>query len=551
MSIDEMKQDDTQPKETTESGDVEDRFSAFADVNRPTTVSKKHRFRSTTRGLIAAVAVAAALAITLTMLIIFLPGDSDEDVSSHTSDAIVEEPTFVLFDRSNESADTAIVQSVSFNNESGKYTIAYNDKKATYELKGYEDLTLSQNMEDLISTCITLAADDQITDVKSLADYGLDKPKASATVSYHDGASVTVNIGNLVATQDGYYLNQSGSDDIYMVTSETANFFLAPNWWYVSTTLLTSPAVREGDEEGSSVLKEVTISGKNHDVPITIRRPLPEDGEEFGYFKYVTVRPYLRGVHDSVGDAFYGFKTLYAERAAILHPTAAQRKELGFNDPHSVIELTMAVEIQGEVSDYETEVTPKSYYNNVKRTITVGMRDSEGYYAVMVDGIDAIFQVSPDSLELLAERQVTNTISSLLFLKKIDYIGRVCLNVEGATYDFELTHYPEKEEANDRLKVKMGGKSYDSANFRNLYVLMMDLERYGRIDSCPTGKADLSLNLYLNDGTEYLGVDFYRQGGSLYNARTSDGEIFSITASSVNTLMNQIQNYLDGKTVVG
>ena len=168
----------------------------------------------------------------------------------------------------------------------------------------------------------------------------------------------------------------------------------------------------------------------------------------------------------------------------------------------------------------------------------------------MVDDIDAIFLVSPDSIEFLAERQVTNTITSLLFLKKIDAIGQITFRADDKVYNFELTHYPEKEESNDKLKVKVDGKSYDSANFRNLYVLMMDLERYGKIDSCPTTKGDMSLELRLTDGSLYLGVNFYRQSGSLYKARTSDGEIFSITASSVNTLLAQTENYLSNKTVV-
>lgn len=552
MSIDDIKQNDTQPQEASDNKDVEDRFAAFADVSTPEPTAKKHRFTRSTRGLIAAIAIAVSLALVLAMLMILLPSNTGDNVSSSpSSDTTSEAPTFTLLDRSSESADTAIVQSVSFDNQGGKYTLSYNDKTSEYEITGFEDLALSQNVDDLIKLCVKLDADDQITTDGSLADFGLDKPTASATISYYDGTKTTVNIGNLVATKDGYYLNVSGSDDIYMVVTDTANYFMAANWWYVSTTLLTAPTAREDDEEGSSVVKEVTISGKNHDTPMTIRRPLPEDGEEYGYFKYVTTKPYLRGVYDGVGDAFYGFKSLYAERAAILHPTEAQRKSLGFDDPHSVIEITMAIEIQGEVDDAETNVTPKTYYNNTKRTITVGCKDSDGYYVVMVDGIDAIFQVSSGSLELLAERQVTNTITSLLFLKKIDYMSKVSLRVDDTTYDFELTHYPEKEEANDKLKVKMGGKSYDSANFRNLYVLMMDLERYGKIDSCPTGKSDLSLRLYLNDGSEYLGVDFYREGGSLYRARTTDGEIFSITASSVNTLLTQIDNYLNNQTVVG
>lgn len=552
MSIDDIKQHDTQPQDAQQATNNDDRFSAFAEVNTPEVSTKKKRLRAGTRSLIAAVAVAVSLALILVMLSIFVPYNDGSDVSSApTSNATVDEaPTYVLFDKSNVNASTAVVQSVFLDNQTGKYTMVYDADADEYVIRGYEDLALSQNADDLISACISLTADDKIDNASSLANYGLDDPESSVTISYYDGSKTTVNIGSLLPTQDGYYLNISGSDEVYMVVSDTANLFLAADWWYVSTTLLTAPSAREDDEEGSAVLKDLSISGSNHDVALKIRRPMPEDGLEFSYYKYVTASPYLRVVRDEIGDALYGFQSLYAERAAILHPTAAQRNDLGFNDPYSVIELTMAIEVLGKVDNTQNGVAPKTYYNNTKHKITVGCRDSEGYYVVMVDDIDAIFLVSPDSIEFLAERQVTNTINSLLFLKKIDAMGQITFRADDKVYNFELTHYPEKEESNDKLKVKMDGKSYDSANFRNLYVLMMDLERYGKIDSCPTTKADMSLELRLTDGSLYLGVDFYRQSGSLYKARTSDGEIFSITASSVNTLLAQTENYLANKTVV-
>ena len=548
MSLDDIKRDDT-PQDVEVD---EDKFSSFAEVNRREAPTKKRRFRAGTRSLIIAVSVAVSLALILTMLIVFLPTDIDDNQSSNVSDETSEIPVFTVYDRSSENAKTAIVQTVEFNNSFGKYTLQYDDKSAGYHIKGYEELELSKNLEDFIGYCIKLDADDEIENVKSLSDFGFDKPLASVTITYYDGVKRTVDIGNLVATEDGYYLNERGSDKVYMVVSDTANYFMAADWWYVSTTLFTAPAKREDDENGSAILKEISISGKNHTDAMTIRRPLPQDGEEFSYYKYVTVKPFLRGVTDSVGDAFYGLQSLYADRAAVLHPTAAQKKSLGFNDPYSVIKFTLAIELIGDVEDMSEEVTPKSYYNNQEHTITVGCKDNEGYYYIMVDDVDVIYQISTGSLQLLAERQITNTISSLLFLKKIDAMSKVSLRVDDKDYTFELTHYPDKQEANDKLKVKMDGKSYDSANFRNLYVLLMDLERYGRIDTCPTGKSDIALKLHLNDGSLYLGVDFYRQpSGSLYMARTSDGEIFSITASSVNTLLTQIDNYLKGETVVG
>lgn len=91
---------------------------------------------------------------------------------------------------------------------------------------------------------------------------------------------------------------------------------------------------------------------------------------------------------DSVGDTMYGFTSLYAERAAFLHPTAEQRQKYGFNDPYTVAKVTLAVESTSEnknSSTGETESTP-IVYNNTTYTITVGCIDTDGNYVVMVDG---------------------------------------------------------------------------------------------------------------------------------------------------------------------
>ena len=80
--------------------------------------------------------------------------------------------------------------------------------------------------------------------------------------------------------------------------------------------------------------------------------------------------------------------------------------------------------------------------------------------------------------------------------------------------------------------------------------MAMGIGRYGTTDEQPTGEASLSIALRQEDGTQYLKVDFYPTTGSLYTARTSEGELFTVKASEVNNFIKQAGNYMAGEPVI-
>ena len=525
----------------------EDLYSAFDNPVRPEDKApKKRRISSRTRTLVIAL-VAVVVLVGVLLLIPLLP---EENAGSSTGSSVggTDTVTHTLLDKSVKDEDAVVVYSVSVDGEKD-FTVYYDKDEKAYYLKDYEDLALdSYNISTLMDCATTFTAQDKLDTVDDLKDYGLDKPKATVTIAYHDGEKATVKVGNRTPDESGYYVTLDGKQ-VYISNESMVSPFLMSDTQYVSTSLLTTPTADKDDQDGKAVLKELELTGSAFDKPLAIRRISPTDTAEFTYFSYVITSPYYRGVSEAASSEFGGFTALTAAQAVVLHPTRKQLADFGFDKPGVVAKVKVAIETSKDTSD-DSEAVSTAYYNTVSITLTVGSTDESGNYFITVDGVDAIFYVASNQLSAIVERRYENTISDQLFLKDITTLSGLSLAYEGKAYDYAFTHHPKEEERDDMLVVKVDGKQYPTADFRLLYQLAMGIERYGSTDTAPTGDSLLTITLRDEEGSQYLKVDFYPNTGSLCTARTSEGELFTVKASEVNDFIKQAGNYMSGKQVL-
>lgn len=549
MSLDDMKRSEAEPAENRE-----DLFSAFEEVNTVETKKAPRKFSKRTRTLILTSGLAVLLAVVLLVLTLF-PGRHVGGSEGSSSTPVVD-TTVTLLDKTVK--DKVAVSRVDITNADETYSLQYNTTENKLQLKGYEDISLDEELADtLIAYTTLISAADKVNVPGALTEYGLDKPQAKATVTYTDGTSATLTVGNLIPSEDGYYTQISGDENVYIFESDCVYLFTVRSAAFADTTLLTTPTVKSSDADGVAVLKEIRYSGKNYPTPLRIRRSYYTDSEEMTLFSYIITQPYTRGTTDEVSGLIGNFKSLTASQALYLHPTAEQKKKLGFNDPLAVMNITMAVETAEESdssdnsdSDLSEEAEKKIYYNSYSATITVGSMDSSSNYVVMMEGIDAIFLVENSSLSSIAERTYANSVNQLLFLKNIGQIGRISITVNGQQHDFQLTHHPEKEDNDKTMTVTENGKVYPTADFRELYQLLMGLERYGTTTDTYDTTATLKVDIYTTDGTHYLGATYYPLSGTLCAVETSEGEVFTTRWRNVTHFVEQVENYLNGDKVL-
>ena len=545
MSLDERK--NQSEVETTWAEDPLSAFEQVNDVSEKKKISKMESFLVTGKGIAITLISTLALIGAIIALLVWNPFAADEDpADSSTDTGETEDTSITILDKSKDGK--VVIDKVKVDNEEDSFTISYNKKEKVFKLDGYSDILLSTDMTDLLQEYTgTLTAVEAVEKVDNLKDFGLDKPAATATVTYTDGSEAMLYVGNVTPNEDGYYVRTDVDDKVYIFDTDAALPFTYPKTAFVDISLIASPTVKSDDTNGAVVLKEALYQGKNYPEPLLLRRSYDSDGEELTLFSYIIEKPYPRGTTDAVGSMLGSFKSLYAEQALVLHPTDKEKAALGFDDPLAVISITLTVETGDTTNEDDSDDTV--YYNSTTTDVTIGSLDNDNY-VVMVDGIDAIFLVEKSAFSAIADRTYKNSVNTLLFLKNITNIGHIEVTANGETNTFELTHYPDKEEGDAQLKVTVDDKVYGTSDFRELYQILMSLERYGDSDATPEGDPVMTVNTYLNDGTLYIGAEYYSLDGNLCLVKTAEGEVFTTRWAIVNHFMEQVENYLSGNKVI-
>ncbi len=544
MSLDEQK--NLPQTETTEEDNPLSSFEQVNDTSEKKKAGKLESFLVSGKGIAVTLISALLLIGAIILLLVWNPFAQQDETTDDPSDSETEDTSVTILDKSEES--TVVINRVDVENEDDSFSILYNEEEDLFYLDGYADILLSTDMTDLLQEfTATLMATDTVSKVDDLKDFGLDDPAATATVTYTDGSTAVLYVGNVTPAEDGYYVRTDQDDTVYIFDTDAVLPFTYPKTAYVDITLIASPTVNSDDENGSVVLKEVSYSGTNYPDPLVLRRSYLTDSEELTLFSYIIEKPYPRGTTDAVSSLLSSFVSLYAEQALVLHPTDKEKTALGFDDPLAVISITLAVETGDTTNEDDSDDTV--YYNSITTDVSIGSLDNENY-VVMVEGIDAIYLVENSAFSSVADRTYKNSVNTLLFLKNITNIGHITVTADGKTSDFVLTHYPDKEEGDAQLTVTVDDKVYDTSDFRELYQILMSLERYGDSDAEPEGDPVMTVNTYYNDGSLYISAEYYSLDGNLCLVKTGEGEVFTTRWAIVTHFMEQIENYLNGEKVI-
>lgn len=518
----------------------------------------KRRFSRRTLTLIFSSSATILLAIVLVVVMLSVKDNSISDGTTQPSDNVVEQtetPKVTLLDKTVQtgSSKKSYLQQVDIQNADDTYTILYDDASKNYVLKDYEDIALSSKLLlTLRSYTETITALEKVENAGSLDVYGLEKPEATATITYADGDTARLLIGSKTPSAAGYYVQLDGTKDIYIFATNSVALFRHGSVYFADTTLITPPSVKESDKDAQAVLKEITYTGTAHPTPLVMRRSAPSDGEDMTYFSYIITSPYKRCTSDAVSTALSSVQSISAEQALYLHPSAEIKTKLGFDNPLIHIDATLAVEKDDETAADidEDDARPKIYYNSINYKLTIGSVDENGNYIAMLDGVDAIFLIDKASYEFVLGRTYLNSVNEYLFFKHIKSLDRISVEFDGKKFDFHLTHYPEQEDQADQLDVTIDGKRYSTEEFRELYELMMALERHGTPASAPSGDAALIVSLYEPNNQLYLSAEYYETSASMCTVKTSQGEVLSTLWSDVSFFIQQVKNYIDGKDVL-
>ena len=489
----------------------------------------------------------ALLAVAVVLLVFVFPPAPTSDQDLQVEDTSVQLLNKAPADGSSE----IVISSVVIKQQDSKLEIV--KKKDSLTVKGYEDFTMhGLNLGDLRDMLTTIVAADDIGEVEDLKEYGLDKPTLTFTVTYTDKSSYTYEIGDMTPDQEGCYFREKGNKHVYIMSMENVAILMQTEMDYISTAVFTEPSI-ETSKEGTSevVLRKMTLSGTLRNNPLSFRLVTSDDSDAYVYYSYIITEPYLKGANSAYDTELEGFTSLSSASVETVNPTAAQIKEYGLDNPYSVLEFTLAkrTTISSEEDDGNT-VSDTTYEDLETHTLYVSKANSD-YYYVMIDKRPVVYMVAVTDLKV-AEMQYDDFADTLLFLEDITQIEHFKVTTEDGTTDFILTHNPSIDDTALNMTVKVGKKTYDTMDFRYLVNNFMGIERYEALKQSTDGlPLKMEFSIYrLKEKTPTLTVKFYEMSANKYAAVLSHGEQYVVKATDVNFVIEQCENYLNGKTVL-
>ena len=216
----------------------------------------------------------------------------------------------------------ADIKSIHLENAKGTVDILSNTPKGKateYTVKGYEDYEIQAGVPDQIASASaaidfsTVAGEDNGDNSE---DFGFDKPRATATVTYNDNSKAIIIVGDDAPQQAGTYIKFGDGDDVYLIDSEKAAAFD-----FGLTDLMSLTINDSASDTDNSKASSIKIWGGG--IPDEIEL-VPNDSEKVNASYKMTspVECYANEKESSLIEG--GIRGLFADSVVMVNPSQTQ-----------------------------------------------------------------------------------------------------------------------------------------------------------------------------------------------------------------------------------
>ena len=420
--------------------------------------------------------------------------------------------------------------------ENGKETSV--SQETIYTLKGYEKAPLETGMPDAVANDAAAVTTTNIVDItgENPSEYGLDKPRATAEVTFVNKNKRTIFVGNDAPDNAGVYIMVDGDKGIYLVDGEAVDSFL-----YKETSLLDKTVTSASEAEDGATPKKIKISGANFPDTIEI---VPNDDETVSMSYYKMLSPTKCFVH--VGN---GSKVLESLRSVTANDVIAYKPDtktlakykLDLENPYAELNAEFsdihvhlyAAKPIAEKSDDDTDTVTTSVY--------VYSPASKMLYSLTADKVP---WVTTSYEDLVFEYVIKSNLPSIKTLE---------VTAKGKTYAFDISIEKTSDEKGiekTQTIVKVDGKTIDTEKFD---VFFQNLES-ATVNKVKSGKvsddAELTVKVIYNTDKESDVITFYKGDTGKYNfsfdSSTIIGDVFD---TYVNKIIEDVPKIAKGEKV--
>lgn len=253
-----------------------------------------------------------------------------------------------------------------------------------WQIADLEGIPQSQTKySDLMSICAKLEYTQKLENPKELSVYGLQEPAAKAQISYADGSSTLLLVGNVTTDGSGVYCKLDSDSSIYICSAVNGQKFTRDLLSYVDLSLV--PKI---DSDSTPGIESVSIERYADGTSYTVERRASEGDAESTALWLTSPREYQLA-EEAAKTLLALISSFSADETVAIHPSPDQMTEYGFSQPTARIRYT----ING--SDYTLLIGKGIEYTEEEDTLGLG---GIGSYYIQLEGRDVIYTVSIDNL---------------------------------------------------------------------------------------------------------------------------------------------------------
>lgn len=302
--------------------------------------------------------------------------------------------------------------------------------------------------------CEAILSEDPAEYADHLAEYGLVEPEFTAVITYADGVSVTLYVGDEAAHDPSWrYMYIEGDDRLFAFGKGMVEtlFISRDSLWDVVQPTIHKARIDQITLRGSdgSICQQWTQSGDITDDDALDRWQLTVP------FTYPADAEAMSSLLSSITNLRLG---------AYVGPATEERlTECGFDAPRMTIELHMAAGTIGNVNAEGVVVTED--WPESTTTLIIGGKKND-----MIDYVryeDAIYISSHFTMGVLLDIDERSTMSRYPLLTALGNLSSLTIEQNGTTTRYEIIRTEQVAENNDLVYDEDGNIVYDVTCTRN------------------------------------------------------------------------------------
>ena len=288
--------------------------------------------------------------------------------------------------------------------------ITPSDMKMHYTMQGYEDDDLSSSMTDVMAYQCSYVTAYKIVDKSGskYADYGLEEPAATVSVTFSDNSQETLYIGSFAPDNAGIYFRRQGNANVYLTYYEAVDAFLTDKLDYFSRTMTTGLETEEN-------IKEFSISGKSMAQPISITSQVARSSQSA--YKMTSPKREICSSEmvDETAEALFNF---VGTKVVAAQATAEDIEKFGLAEPY------LEVSAEGE--------------KGTSASLLISEKDQQETCYVMTKGGTLICRVPFSDVQKWYEAEDYMFFAKSLLYTALTELTSVEITTGGKTYSFDV-----------------------------------------------------------------------------------------------------------------